>query len=82
MWKIIFKRDRHVLFHMILINIEQIYLLFIRTNIIDIIGKILNAQRRKRNKKENGINYIFKTNSDIISYNFLTVYWKQLYFVQ
>lgn len=61
---------------MILTNIEQIYLRFIPTNIMDIIGKISNMQWRKRNKKENGINYIFKTNSEIISYNFLTVYWK------
>lgn len=61
---------------MILINIEQIYLRFIPTNIMDIIGKISNVQWRKRNKKENGINYIFETNSEIISYNFLTVYWK------
>lgn len=61
---------------MILTNIEQIYLRFIPTNIMDIIGKISNVQWRKRNKKENGINYIFETNSEIISYNFLTVYWK------
>ena len=61
---------------MILTNIEQIYLRFIPTNIMDIIGKISNMQWRKRNKKENGINYIFETNSEIISYNFLTVYWK------
>lgn len=61
---------------MILTNIEQIYLRFIPTNIMDIIGKISNVQWRKRNMKENGINYIFETNSEIISYNFLTVYWK------
>lgn len=61
---------------MILTNIEQIYLRFIPTNIMDIIDKISNVQWRKRNKKENEINYIFETNSEIISYNFLTVYWK------
>lgn len=57
---------------MILTNIEQIYLRFIPTNIMDIIDKISNVQWRKRNKKENGINYIFET----ILRSYRTTFWR------